>query len=60
MIRLMKIVQKNGAIIVSNGKDVMNDRVMNIVPYDPEEHDAEDVVDEEEQKEGGREMESGR
>ena len=60
LVQLVNIVQRFGAIVVDNGKEVMNDRVTRILPYDLHEYDAKDIDEEEGWKEREEEMESGR
>lgn len=57
--RLSKIAQRFGAAVVDDAKEVAGGgRATHIVAYDPEEHDALEVMEEEERREkSGEEME---
>ena len=56
--RLAKIASRFGAIVTEDAGDVASGRVTHVVAYDPEEHDAREVVEEEERRErAGEDME---
>ena len=58
VVRLTKIANRFGATVVEDAKEVLAGRVTHIIAYDPEEHDAKGVMEEEERREkNGEEME---